>query len=367
MSPGAPLPLQQPHIAIDARMVRDSGIGTYIEHVVPRLVALWSDARFTILGDQDILARAIPPSPRVAYRAFHSPIYSIREQLEYLRIVPRDAGLLWVPHYNIPLLYRGALAVTVHDVFHLATPDLGAVRRLYARLLFGAVVRRARLVMCDSGFTAHELERLTGTRRRLEVVHLGVDPRWSMLGNVEPPIAGPYLLAVGNVKPHKNLRRLVAAFEHVAGEIPHRLVIVGRREGLITLDTEVQHAAARLGDRVVFTGYVTREVLERYVAGCAALIQPSLYEGFGLPPLEAMAAGRPVAVSRAGSLPEVCGPDAEYFDPLDVNSIAEALRRCASAVDTGDAVRRRRAWARQFSWDVTARTVRSLLGDALGQ
>ena len=366
MNAGATLPAQQPHIAIDARMVRSSGIGTYIEHVVPRLVALWSGARFTILGDQDVLSRIIPPSSRVAYRAFRSPIYSLREQLEYVRVIPLDAGLLWVPHYNIPLLHRGALAVTVHDVFHLAAADIGGVRRSYARMLFGAVVRRARLVMCDSAFTAQELVRLAGAPRRMAVVHLGVDARWSMLGGSPPPLAGPYLLAVGNVKPHKNLKRLVTAFERVAGDIPHRLVIVGKREGLLTIDTAVQESAERLGDRVVFTGHVTREVLERYVAGCAALIQPSLYEGFGLPPLEAMAAGRPVAVSRVASLPEVCGPEADYFDPLDVGSIADALRRCANAVDSHEAEARRRAWASQFDWDVTARTVRSLLGDALG-
>jgi len=355
----------QPHIAVDARMVRVSGIGTYIEQLVPRVVHLWPEARFTILGGEDVLARAIAPSPRVAYRSFRSPIYSVQEQLEYQRVVPRDAQLLWVPHYNIPLLRRGATVVTVHDVFHLATSDIGAARRAYARLLFGAVVRRARLVMCDSSFTARELVRLAGTPRRMVPVHLGVDPRWFSLGDSAPPVAGPYLLAVGNVKPHKNLKRLVAAFALVAADIPHRLVIVGKREGLLTLDTEVQDAAERLGDRVLFTGYVTRDELERYVAGCAALIQPSLYEGFGLPPLEAMAAGRPVAVSHAASLPEVCGPQADYFDPLDVGSIADALKQCASRVDTEDAADRRRQWARQFDWDVTARTVRSLLGDAL--
>lgn len=363
MKAAAQAPARQPHIVIDARMVPISGIGTYIEEIVPRIVALWSEARFTILGDQDVLARAIPPTSRVQYRPFDSPIYSISEQLAYLRLVPRDA-MLWVPHYNIPLFRRGLLVVTVHDVFHLAAPDIPFLRRRYAELLFGAVVRLARLVICNSAFTAAELQRLAGTPRRLAVVHLGVSPRWSALPATEPPLAGPYLLAVGNVKPHKNLKRLVDAFERVAHEIPHRLVIVGRREGLLTLDTEVERMAERLGDRVVFTGYVSREVLEHYVAGCAALIQPSLYEGFGLPPLEAMAAGRRVAVSRAGSLPEVCGPEADYFDPTDVRSIADALTRCAMAVDQPEAAMRRRAWAARFDWDGIAHETQALLAEA---
>ncbi|MDQ2665245.1 MAG: glycosyltransferase family 4 protein [Gemmatimonadota bacterium] len=349
---------------IDARMVRTSGIGTYIEHLVPRIVTLWSDAQFTILGDQDVLAREIPPSPRVRYREFNAPIYSLREQLAYLRLVPRDA-MLWVPHYNIPLLRRGALAVTVHDVFHLAAFDMSPVRRCYARVVFGTLVRRARVVICDSAFTAGELQRLAGKPHRMAVVHLGVSPRWSALSATNPPLEGPYLLAVGNVKPHKNLKRLVAAFERVSRDIPHRLVIVGRREGLLTLDTEVEQMAERLGDRVVFTGYVTRDVLERYVACCAALIQPSLYEGFGLPPLEAMAAGRPVAVSRAGSLPEVCGPEADYFDPTDVDSIGDALKRCASLVDGPEKQMRRRAWAARFDWDIAARETHAVLAVAL--
>lgn len=359
----APTPAP-PHITIDARMVRISGIGTYIEEIVPRVIALWRDASFTILGDQDVLVHTIPPSPRVRFRALDAKIYSIREQLALVRAVPRETSLLWVPHYNIPLLYRGAIAVTVHDVFHLAFPDESRLKRWYATAMFGAVVRRARLVMCDSQFTAGELARLAGSPATLAVVHLGVSSRWSRLGRRTAPPAAPYFLAVGNVKPHKNLKRLVQAFELVASAVPHRLVIVGRREGLITSDREVEALAERLGDRVQFTGYVGREQLEKYVAGCAALIQPSLYEGFGLPPLEAMAAGRPAAVARAGSLPEVCGPEADYFDPLDIGDIAAALLRQAHETHDSEAAPRRQQWAKAFDWDRCALTAKDLLARA---
>ena len=355
---------ESPHIVIDARMVRASGIGTYIEQVVPRIVAQWTAARFTILGDQDVLRQAIPPLSRVHFRPFPAAIYSLREQLTFRWAMPRDVSLLWVPHFNVPLWYGGNLAVTVHDVFHLASTDVPAVKRWYARLLLRSVVRRARLVMCDSRFTENELRRLVGSPHHLVVVHLGVSSRWASLPDSTRPIDGPYLLAVGNVKPHKNLKRLVAAFAQVAPDIPHRLVIVGRREGLMTLDTEVQSVAERLGERVVFTGHVSRESLERYVTGCSALIHPSLYEGFGLPPLEAMAAGRPVAVSNAASLPEVCGPEADYFDPTDVRSIADALKRQGLTGTDPAASARRRAWAMQFDWDTCAQQARRLLAQA---
>ena len=350
------------HVTIDMRMLGVSGIGTYLEETVPRVIARWPSARFTLLGDASAIARVVPASERVAIREIDVPIYSIREQLALARAIPGRTTLYWAPHYNIPLLFTGRIAATVHDVFHLADAHSSFAKKLYARTLFSALVARARVVLCDSAFTAAELRRLAGEPRRLAVVPLGVSPRWFDVGAAAPPIAAPYFLALGNVKPHKNLKRLVAAFARVSDRIPHRLVIVGRREGLRTLDTEVEAMAAALGDRVLFTGQVAQHELEGWIAGCAALVQPSLYEGFGLPPLEAMACGRRVAVARTSSLPEVCGPEATYFDPLDTASIAAALETIACDVPHEVAnSQRRREWARRFDWEDCAHaTLRQL-------
>lgn len=342
------------HVVVDARMARISGIGTYIEEVVPRVVTGWPEARFTILGDPDLLARAIPPDARIRYVPLAARIYSLREQVALPRAIPEDATLFWSPHFNIPLRHAGRMAVTVHDVFHLAYPGVPAAMRAMARIYFTRIVRHARVVCCDSAFTARELERLAGKANRAEVIHLGVGERWFDVPRPEPPATPPYFLAVGNVKPHKNLRRLVRAFAHAAADFPHRLVIVGPRAGLRTLDRDVESMTRALGGRVVFTGRVERAELEHWVAGCAALIQPSLYEGFGLPPLEALACGRPVAVSRTASLPEVCGDEAEYFDPMNEGEIADVLRRLAARDDTPAAQASRREWARTFDWDTCA-------------
>lgn len=352
-------------ITVDARMGRASGIGTYIEQLVPRIVHHWADADFTILGDRDVLARTLASVHRVRFIPLDAPIYTLQEQWALMRAIPPTTSLYWAPHYNIPLLYRGRVAVTVHDVFHLADSSVSGMKRAYARLLFGSVVKRARAVLCDSSFTAAELRRLVGEPRSLHVIHLGVDDDWRAATPLEPPpVARPYWLAVGNVKPHKNLKRLVDAFARIAATVPHRLVIVGRREGLLTLDTDVERLARALGDRVVFTGQVTREDLEQYVASCDALLQPSLYEGFGFPPLEAMACGRAVAVSTAASLPEVCGPEADYFDPLDVSSIASAMQRLARRpADSATVIERRKAWVKRYDWDRCAsETVQVLQG-----
>lgn len=356
-----------PHITIDMRMLGVSGIGTYLEELVPRVIARWTGARFTLLGDAGAIVRVVPTVERVAVRECDAPIYSIREQLLLARAIPRDTRLFWAPHYNIPLLFPGRIAATVHDVFHLADARSSFARTLYARKMFAAVVARAHVVLCDSAFTASELRRLAGEPRTLAVVALGVRPGWFEVRMNTPPITEPYLLALGNVKPHKNLKRLVIAFATIADLLPHRLVIVGRREGLRTLDTEVGTIAASLGDRVLFTGQVGRQELEGWVAHCAALVQPSLYEGFGLPPLEAMACGRRVAVARAASLPEVCGDEATYFDPLDTQSIARALGIVAwDAADEVANIARRRAWARRFDWERCADRTLQRLAHAAG-
>lgn len=356
------------HITIDARMLSTAGIGTYLTEMLPRVVARLNECRFTILGDPPVIAEVTPPSSRVAIGTLLAPIYSLWEQAALSRAIPADTTVLWSPHFNIPIFHHGPLAVTVHDVAHLALPQASPLRSAYARLMFRVVARRARIVFCDSAFTAGELARYTGRRVGVQVSHLGVAPRW--FEQREPaPIGGPYFLYVGNVKPHKNLPRLLAAFGGLPAAIPHRLVIVGRREGMLTVDRSIDARRASLGSRVVFSGHVTQDELETLVRGCDALVLPSLYEGFGLPPLEAMACGRPVAVSRIASLPEVCGPDAEYFDPRDVASISGALQRLATRPpDTPAVIARRRAWAHQFDWERCAEeTVEGLLRASAGR
>ena len=336
-------------------MLDTAGIGTYLAEMLPRVIARMPDVPFTVLGDESLLETLVGPRDSVQLRSWRTPIHTIREQLDAPRVVPSDTVLFWSPHFNVPLLWRGALAVTVHDVAALALPDMSVTRRAYARLMFPAVRRRASVVLCDSGFTRREFHERVGETRRSVTCLLGVDERWFSLASADATESAPYLLFVGNVKPHKNLARLLEAFERVSPRIPHRLLLVGRLEGMRTVDRDIEARTARLGERVVLTGYAEPAQLERYVAGCHALVLPSLYEGFGLPPLEALACGKAVAVSRAGALPEVCGPEAEYFDPLDVASIATAIERVATRPpDTPAVVRRRQGWARRFDWDACA-------------
>jgi len=350
------------HVVVDARMIDSGGIGTYIAELLPRVIEALPSVRFTVLGDPVLLRPALPPADRVAIRRFVAPIYTIREQLELAMAIPSAASLFWSPHYNIPLAWRGPLVVTVHDVGHLVVRQKSLPRRLYARGMFAAVRRRASVVIAVSTSTARDFERRAGTPRRLVVIPNGVSPRWLRPDDRDQRPTAPYFLFVGSVKPHKNIDRLLDAFAAIAPEVPHSLVLAGRAEGMLTVD---QHALARLrafGDRVQYRGAVSPTVLDQLVRQCDALVLPSLHEGFGLPPLEALAAGRPVAVSALPSLQEVCGPMAEYFDPLDVPDIANALKRLAHRVpDTQEIVACRRAWARKFDWDAAARATSEAL------
>lgn len=353
---------RRPLVAVDARMIEASGIGTYLRQVLGRLIAARPDWRLALLGDRQRLARhAWSTAPGVEVISHPAPLYGLRQQLLPAAARRLRPELLWVPHYNIPLGWRGRLLVTVHDLAHLALPEVfgRGARRAYACLTFAAVRRRADGLLFVSRFSRDEFHRLVGEPRGAEwTVPNGVDPAW-----FEPPPAGPapqrpYFLFVGNVKPHKNLGRLLEAFAALAPEVPHELVLAGRRRGFRTGAPEVARRAAALGDRVRLAGFLEAGELRRAVAGASALVLPSLYEGFGLPAIEAMAAGRPVLAARAGALPEVCGDAALYCDPRDPADIAAGLRRLAT--DGALAARLAAAGpvrARRFNWDETARAV----------
>jgi YD repeat-containing protein len=353
-------------ITVDARLIGSGGIGTYIEEMLPRVIAALPSAHFTLLGDAAALHSLVPPSPRVELREFTSRIYSIREQVAFPAAIPSDTALFWAPHYNVPLAWHGPLAVTIHDVGHLTLPQGSLVKRLYARGMFAAVRRRAAIVFCVSEWTASEIERQVGTLRRVTVTQNGVAPRWLRATDSPSTERSPYFLYVGSIKPHKNLERLLDAYAAVAGQLPHRLIIAGPSDGLRTVDSSVLERVTTFGDRVEYKGRLSQAGLEQLVRGCDGLVLPSIHEGFGLPPVEALAAGRPVAVSQIASLQEVCGPMAEYFDPLDVESIAGALVRLARRQpDSPQTVENRRAWARQFDWDAAARLTSDGLRQAL--
>lgn len=346
-------------IAIDVRMMRSSGIGTYIRNLVPRILDSRPETQFYLLGRPSEMKEwhgFNKPNARLIH--VKSPIFTVREQLEMAVKIPGDTNLFWSPNYNIPVFYRGKLMVTVHDVFHLAMGTIirGWHRRLYAKAMFRLLTRRTDQILCVSEFTKRELERWAGGNPdRMEVIPNGLEDSWFAAPPPGRPHPKPYLLFVGNVKPHKNLGRLLKVFDAIKNRIPHDLVLVGQTEGFITGDAEALREAEKFGDRVHVAGLVDEGKLRQYYASAEMLVFPSWYEGFGFPPLEAMACGCPVAASHIASIPEVCADAVSYFDPLRMEDMAEKILEVIRDRGLRETLRQKGLRrAKEFSWEKTA-------------
>ncbi len=353
-------------------MAGDAGIGTYITNLLPRIVAARPDWRFTVLGH----AARLEPLPwpddaNLEIRECRSPIYTVREQVELAWKCPRGVDLFWSPNYNIPLAYTGRLLVTVHDVAHLAMPAFapGLAKQLYARTMFGAVRRKAHAILCDTAFSRDEYRRLVGPgRAKVGVVHLGIDDSWRRAASLPRPRARRYIVYVGTVKPHKNLGVLIQAFSSLKDRIPHDLVIVGRRDGLRTADQSVERLAGALGGRLELTGELPFAELQAHVAHASLLVAPSLYEGFGFPPLEAMAAGCPCLVSRIPTHEEVCADGAVYWDPRSPGDLSAAIVQMLSDPYLRAEMRARGARrVERFTWEQCAEATLAVIDRVTGR
>lgn len=361
--------MQSPKVlCIDLRWIDSSGVGVYIKGIMPGIVDRLTDVNVVGLGNASRLREfSWSSSQNVRLIDCRAERYSLAEQIELPFAIPSDTDLFFSPYYTIPLLYRGRLAVTVHDMSHLVVAEIvGSLKkRVYARTMFRALRKRAAFIFTVSNFSKSELIRLTTGPREDNIIptHLGITEDWHGAADLPVVRSRPYFVCVGNVKPYKNLGRLVEAFLRIQHKIAHDLVIIGQSEGLITGEShEFFERVRAAGDRIQLTGYVSRMQLLSLVGHADALVMPSLYEGFGLPPLEAMAAGVPTVVARVASLPEVCGDSALYFEPLQVGDIADKLTLIA--FDTQLRARLRKEGLERsmlFSWDACSRTTAETL------
>jgi glycosyltransferase involved in cell wall biosynthesis len=356
------------HVTIDARMIAHSGIGTYIRGVLPHLIASLTGWRFSLLGDAEAL-QPFALEPRVRVIECRAPIYSLREQVAVARRIPDDSTVFWAPHYNVPLLCRIPLVVTVHDLAHLRLAEYATpVRRGYARAMLHAVRRRA-AVMFVSDFTRKEFETLIGTpSRRHETIHPGLSADW--LASSVPPasstIPSPYFAFVGNAKPHKGLGVLLDAFLEVRDELGAKLIVMGATDGFRTGDKSTIKRL-QITPGVVLAGQVDIAHLRAHLRGARALVLPSVYEGFGFPPLEAMAVGCPAIVARAGSLPEVCGDAAAYFSPANTGELAGVMRQVVRDNELRQRlVRRGTERAQGFRAERTAARIGAIISSVAG-
>jgi glycosyltransferase involved in cell wall biosynthesis len=279
------------------------------------------------------------PGPEAAFEQLALPLL-----LHHLR-----ADVVHAPNCFLPLVRPCPGVVTIHDLAFEAFPrDFSPRTGAKYRALAPRAARSAERVICVSGFTAADVVRRYG----VDEARVRVVPNAPSLpiGDEPAPNGGPYLLAVGDLRPKKNLLRLVEAYRGLRREgLEHRLVLAGVDGG----EGERLRAAAA-GEPVELTGYLSDARLDALMRAAAALVHPSLYEGFGIVLVEAMARGIPVAAARATALPETGGEAAEYFDPLDVADMAAAIRRVVSDGERrAQLVQRGRARAGALSWRQT--------------
>ncbi len=349
-------------ISVDCRFAGSSGIGVYLRNILTRLYVVRPDWRFRLLGVPENVSSLLIRPGKAEAEPLDAPYYSIAEQCVLKRRIGRSADLVWSPHYNAALFASAPLLVTVHDVNHLALPHLvkGIHRRLYAKGMFEAVRRRADGLLFDSEFSRKEFIHRVGPLRQPNwIIYNAVGELWTKHDRTPPLTNRNYIIYVGNIKPHKNLLGLLKAFATLKDTFDIDLVIVGQRDGFLGSGNQAAIAAAEsMRPRVVLTGSVSDQALVAWVENASALVLPSFYEGFGIPPLEAMAVSCPTVVSRAASLPEVCAQASEYVDPHDhadiVRGIAKVLGDAAYADRLREAGRER---ITSFSWEQSAKKV----------
>ena len=324
-------------LLFDARHLHQSGIGTYIATELPYLEATVAKygLRLAVLANPDSMPTVSDRTLVVPADPADAAMYSMAEQKVWSRalraIRPRA---IWVPHYPFPLALLSPsnrdtrLFVTVHDTLHIMARQITGQsfpHRVYANAMLTLDARRSTAIFTPSQSTAKTLLAARPSAP-VRVTTLPIDEIW--FSPIDPnlsPVDGRYVLYVGNTKWHKNLTLLIRAFEQVVEAVPHKLVIAGGGEAVRTVDERIAQLADRRPDRVVLTGRLEFPALRSLVAGADLLVMPSLHEGVGLPPLEAMASHTAVLASKIAALRETGGYGDEYFVPHDPRELADLI------------------------------------------
>ena len=375
------------YIGIDARFygTLGKGLGRYTEKLIEHLEALDSDDEYVIFLRRENFDEYVPRSPRFKKVIAQYAWYGLAEQTLFVILLYRFRfDLVHFPHFNVPLLYRRPFVVTIHDLILVHYPTLKNTTRLAPlywakflvyRVVIASAVKRARAIITVSHFTeADLLTTYPETAGRITVTYEAAEhsSEWSSEAEVRSLLerlelldgtprdilesVRPYFLYVGNAYPHKNLEILFA----VARAFPeYRLVLVGKDDFFYE---RLRARGKELGlTNILFTGFLTDQELSPLYRYSRAYVFPSLYEGFGLPPLEAMSRGAVVVASRAGSLPEILGEAAYWYEAESESALIDALRSVTTDHGLAETLRTRGyAQVARYSFRTMARETLAL-------
>ena len=367
-------------IAIDVRKINDFGIGTYLRNLLKFLPTTSSGHEYHLIcrdEDEQLLAAF---SAKFSLSFVSAQNYSVAEHfLIPARLKQIRADLYHAPHYVIPYLLPCRSVVTVHDVIQLLFPQYlpSKLAQYYAAHMIRRATAVSRILMTVSEASKNDLLRMFPVdASKIRVIPNGIDPSIKIalsdtdLESVRHrlQIKGRSVLFVGNIKPHKNIERLIAAFSQLRSKpscADLTLIVVGDE---ITKYPSLRRAVERHQVRpfVRFFGFVPEKTLVALYQIASLFVFPSLYEGFGLPPLEAMANGTPVVTSRISSLPEVVGDAAVMVNPYSVDEITSAMFRVLSDHEFQANLKKAGyQQAEKFNWENSARQIQEVYSEAL--
>jgi glycosyltransferase involved in cell wall biosynthesis len=330
-----------PEVLYDARWIGNHGIGRFAKEVQQHLPDL------------------------VGFQARRRPWHPLDPILLGGALLRRNPRLFFSPGYNSPLGWPGAFVFALHDLNHLYVRDnSNAAKRAYYQMIIKPACHRASFVLTVSEYSRQDIRAWAKlSEDRIINVGNGVGPPFTPAGKVFQP-GYPYFLYVGSHKVHKNLPRLLKAYAISGVRSDIRLILTGEPD-----EEMVRHVKElALEGRVTFIGSPSDVDLSSYYRGALALVFPSLDEGFGLPPVEAMACGTPVLTSNICSLPEIMGDSGLAVDPLNTDAIADGIRRLAeNSTLNADLRRKGLARAGQFTWQKTAAKTFDALQVALAE
>ncbi|MCX7641526.1 MAG: glycosyltransferase family 4 protein [Elusimicrobiales bacterium] len=343
-------------LVIDYRMHNSSGIGTYIKNIVKFL-------RYEF--DLKLISNREPEFKDVDFIRFNSKIYSITEQIEYfIKLKKINFDIFWSPHYNVPIVnIRSKIKVTtIHDICHLvfySKKDI--LKKMYANFFIKKALESSDILFTVSHYSANEINKYFKKKYNFLITYNAVDGNvFKKVDNATKKMVSKkymlpkdFILYVGNVKPHKNLVNLLQSLKYN----DYNLVIVGKKDGFIIEDEVVFDVIEKekLEDRVFFTGYVEYEELPVLYNLANLLVFPSLYEGFGLPPLEAQSCGCPVLCSDIDVLHEIYNDSVIYFNPYDAKDISNKIKLVYNNTEVkNDLICRGFENLKKYSWEKTA-------------
>ena len=363
-------------IAIDVRTVTPvrSGVGNYVLHLLKGLYNVAPKEEFFLVGQPaNLEVIGDDASPGLAHQTSISheshPVGDLWEHFHLPRVLKENrVEVMHGPATLVPLLPAGyATVVTIHDLVAFLFPEtIPRKYALYMRWLITRVVKRADRIISVSENTKQDLIQVLGvTPDKVTVVHEAAQPGFTPVRDQEMldkvarryGIEDPFVYHVGNIEPRKNLVRLIRAFLLMRSRSKRkvRLVITGQK-GWLTGRLFKALDGKDLHEDVIFTGYVPHQDLPLLMNAAEVFVFPSLYEGFGLPALEAMRCGTPVVTSNISSLPEIVGRAAVLVDPYNEESIAEGLQSVVEDADLRKELSRKGlAQAELFSWERAAR------------